>query len=147
MRPLQHLDALDVEQLHAQLLLAVLRHAVDDDGHRRIGIVDLRDAADRHEAVADGEGFVVGDVRRHRQNVPRAADTAGLELRGSERTHGDRDVLQILGATLRRDRDLFQRLPASDAMLRVRALRPGHADVATRKMAAKCRDGMFVVSC
>ena len=82
--PFQHLDALEVEQLHAQLLLAVLGNAVDDDRDRRIRIVDLRHAAHRDEAVADRERFVVGDVRNRRQHVARRADAARLDVARAE---------------------------------------------------------------
>jgi len=88
LRPLQHLDAFEVEQRHLQLLLVILRHAVDHDSDRRIGVVHLRHAADGQERVAVRVRLVEGQVRREVGHFLRTADAGLLDAGG--RKHGDR---------------------------------------------------------
>src|SRR5690606_4745077 len=100
LRPAQDLDALDVVQLLAELLLVRLRHAVDDDRHRRIGIVDLRDAADLQKRVAERERAVHRHVRRQVDEVGARFDAGLGDLPRTERRERHRHVLQPLLAVL-----------------------------------------------
>ena len=129
LRTLQHLDLVDIEQAHVELLLVDLRHAVHDDGDRRIGVGDLGQAAHHHEAVAVG----IGPIERHVGNI---ADEVGgvLDARvrdalGGEDVDLDRDVLQALAALLGRHHH-FLELIVGQGRLRYHDGHPqGHSEL------------------
>ena len=105
LRALEHLDPLDVEQVHPELLLVILRHAVDHHRHRRIGIVDLGDPAQHDEGIPIGEGIIEGHIRGQVDERLGAVDAHRFDLLVAERLHRHRDILQALEPALGADDD------------------------------------------
>src|SRR5690606_16929414 len=108
LRALQHLDALDVEQVLVRPDRAAEIDPIEVDADRRVDVereVTRSDAADRRaeHGARSGEGRrgVEGDVRSNARKGRDVADRAFLQRLGVERADCDRYVLHVLGALLR----------------------------------------------
>ena len=123
LRPLQHLDALQLAQVAEADAVAGPVDAVDDDAHRRLqaGVVAHRaDAADAGGGLRRGLGAGHGQARHQHLHVLDVAH-AGIEqqLLGQHVDH-DRHVLQGLLALLRGDHHRGERGRLLGALLRGR---------------------------
>src|SRR5690606_3232596 len=74
LRTLEDLDALNVIEVHLELLLVVLRHTIDHDGDRRVSIVELRNTAHGDKGVQVSKGFVKSHVRHKGHEITGAFD-------------------------------------------------------------------------
>ena len=112
LRPAQHLDALQVEELEAQ---ATGRRAIDVvDVHRDrvlVGIGEVVQADAAQEEVDDARFGVrrrVVEPGRHRHDVGAVGEAELADLLVAERGDRDADVLHALLALLRGDDDLLE---------------------------------------
>ena len=116
---LQHLDALDVEQLLVELRGVGHQHAVDQHRHRGLAVARLGDASHDDE----GRTLVLGLHHRHvwrqRDEILRPPDAGGGDLLVVEDIDRDRHVDQRLVALSRGDEDLLETLALNYHRLRL----------------------------
>ena len=120
LRPLQHLDLLNVQERLVELVGACLEHPVDGNRHRRLVVADLGDAP-------YGQGGRAGGLRRHQchvrhqgQVVARTPDPRILDVLALKRRHRDRNPSQALAAKPHGHDDLLNRQHQAAAARSVR---------------------------
>src|SRR5581483_2377515 len=94
LRTLEHLDALDIEELSVEEYRICRQHIVDVDAHAaRVVAVEIveTDAADREDRRASRSGVDGGQSRRLIGDVLVARKPELLDVPGAERGDGDAD--------------------------------------------------------
>ncbi len=110
LRPLQHFDVFDIEELLVEGGRVRHRHPIDQHGHRGLAVASLRDAADRDERGPLILGLDHRHVGRELDEILRTLDAGGLDLRRAERVHRDRHVMERLVPLAGGDDDFLQRI-------------------------------------